>query len=791
MLRLSLAASVAVFALASASFAQSIQPMGQTHPNALPLNQVAAIAVASLDRAALDAEDVRRHANGQPARYAVPFAADVDVATGGTWQQLDAAWSLWRLRIQAPNASHVNLGMSHLKLPATARLMVYSSDYTNVVRPFDAGDVSPEGELWTPVVGGEEIVLELYVQTAQRPQLQLHLDQIGSGYRFFGAGPTALGTDASGSCNVDVACPSGAAWIAEIPAIAAISTGGSIFCSGFMVNNTAQDGRNYFMTANHCGINSGNAATLVCYWNYQRAVCGSGSGPLTQFNTGATFRANYSTSDFTLVELNSAPNPAWGVTYAGWDHSGNNATTACGIHHPSADVKKISFSTITTATSSYGGTTSPGDSSHVRIISWTSGTTEGGSSGSPLFDQNHHIIGQLHGGGAACGNTLSDYYGRFSMSWTGGGSNTTRLSNWLDPLGTGQLSLDTRGSNSASATAFGAGCYTSYASFYELFAANAFDLSGTASTTVAVQLVPSGGGYQVSSGANAWYTPTSTNLALGDDALSSTRSLPFTFSFPGGATSGIKMCSNGFVWLNGTSTDTDYTPTAAELVANPARIAALWTDLNPGTTGQTYFDIDPTNTAVYCTWNNVPAYNSGTTGNTFQVVLRSNGSIELRYRSVTNLPAGALVGWSRGNGAIEPPARDISATLPFAVGTDAAGLTLAATGRPVQGTPMTLTVDNAPVGTIFAGLLFGLTGYPSGLSLAGIGMPGCSQYNSQELPAMLLVVNGTSAATPFTAPSGAGWAGTHLFVQGAALVSGANQLGVLSSNGLDLKINPN
>ncbi|HNU83421.1 MAG TPA: T9SS C-terminal target domain-containing protein, partial [Thermoanaerobaculia bacterium] len=61
-------------------------------------------------------------------------------------------------------------------------------------------------------------------------------------------------------------------------------------------------------------------------------------------------------------------------------------------------------------------------------------TTEPGSSGSPLFDPNHRIVGQLHGGSAACGNNLSDYYGRFSVSWTGGGSNTSRLSNWLDPL---------------------------------------------------------------------------------------------------------------------------------------------------------------------------------------------------------------------------------------------------------------------------------------------------------------------------------------------------------------------
>ena len=86
----------------------------------------------------------------------------------------------------------------------------------------------------------------------------------------------------------------------------------------------------------------------------------------------------------------------------------------------------------------------PGDGTHVRITDWDLGTTEPGSSGSPLFDQNHRIIGQLHGGYAACGNNDSDWYGRFFTSWTGGGTPATRLSDWLDPLNTGQHALDGR-----------------------------------------------------------------------------------------------------------------------------------------------------------------------------------------------------------------------------------------------------------------------------------------------------------------------------------------------------------
>ena len=113
------------------------------HPNAQPLASVAALVVPALDRPAIQQEDDLRRQSGQPARYAIPFAVNASPATHGTWERLDNDWSLWRLRIQAPDASHVNLGFSSFALPTGARLMVYSSDYTSIVRPFDASDHSP------------------------------------------------------------------------------------------------------------------------------------------------------------------------------------------------------------------------------------------------------------------------------------------------------------------------------------------------------------------------------------------------------------------------------------------------------------------------------------------------------------------------------------------------------------------------------------------------------------------------------------------------------------------------
>ena len=216
--------------LVAPAFAQTIQPVGRIHPNALPQSTVASYGAPLLDRNALATEDTNRAANGQPARYAVPTAVNISPLTHGSWEELDDNWSLWRLLIKSPDASHINLGFQTFFMPAGARMQVYSTDYRHIVRPFDSNDHQPTGQLWTPVVTGSEIICEVYVQTALKPQLLLNMAHIGSGYRFFGAGSTALNdVDGSGSCNIDVNCPQAVGWQSDISASAAISTGGSIF----------------------------------------------------------------------------------------------------------------------------------------------------------------------------------------------------------------------------------------------------------------------------------------------------------------------------------------------------------------------------------------------------------------------------------------------------------------------------------------------------------------------------------------------------------------------------------
>ena len=112
------------------------------------------------------------------------------------------------------------------------------------------------------------------------------------------------------------------------------------------------------------------------------------------------------------------PPESYNVHYAGWDVSGNTPNIPVGIHHPSGDIKKISFD--------YDNASNSGN--FWDIDSWDDGTTEPGSSGSPLFDGiSHRIIGQLYWGVASCTNFGYDTYGKTSVSWNLG------LNQYLDP----------------------------------------------------------------------------------------------------------------------------------------------------------------------------------------------------------------------------------------------------------------------------------------------------------------------------------------------------------------------
>ena len=252
----------------------------------------------------------------------------------------------------------------------------------------------------------------------------------------------------SGSCNVDVICAQGNGWRDEIRAVGKTISGGGL-CSGTLVGNVTGDARPLFLTANHCGFNS----TMVVYWLFERPNCGSGTPDDDLTTTGGTLLSDVDGSpggdirgaDHLLIELSENPAEVYDVYFAGWDARGNIPQATTGIHHPAGDAKKISMDNDPSTSTNYLTSTIVPSGTHWRVADWESGTTEGGSSGSVLFDNStQRLVGMLSGGFAACGNNSDDWYGKFSYAWTNNGATTAnrRLQDWLDPNDTGTLFID-------------------------------------------------------------------------------------------------------------------------------------------------------------------------------------------------------------------------------------------------------------------------------------------------------------------------------------------------------------
>lgn len=333
----------------------------------------------------------------------------------------------------------------------------------------------------------------------------------------------------------------------------------------------------------------------------------------------------------------------------------------------------------------------------------------------------------------------------------------------------------------AAADASGVGCPPRTAvSFCELFPPQGFDLRNGS-----IRMTPVNGTYRVTSGTGAFVPPVGANLALGDDAVSAPLSLGFTFPYPGGSTIAIRVCSNGFIHLAPTATNTDFSPSTAEAARGGPRLFPLWMDLNP-TTGTVVFDVAGGRARV--TWSNVPEF-STTSLNTFQVELDSAGNVDYRWQNAGNIAAGhsSLVGFSPGAN-IDPGSIDISATIPFATSLSDATPLRQLAGRPVLGQTANLSVTDFYRGAVAGVQLIGLPASGGGIDLSSLGMTACTLYLQPIAVTLPFTITGITVTIPLAVPNSLNLDRAVLGVQAAALAPGANPLGVQVSNLVTLRL---
>lgn len=398
----------------------------------IPFVDAPTVQMDPVDVAVLRAEDAERLKLGKEfdRRFGYTFDAALNLDNSGIWTLLPNGDRVWRLAIESKGALSINLTFSKFKLAPGADLFIVGNGNMDVIGALTAFNNQADELLGTTLVRGERSYLEYFEPASVARQTKLEIGKITHGYKDVFA---ITGFGESGSCNRNVNCVEGGLWQNEKRAAARIINNGD-HCSGALINNTLENGKPYFLTANHCYENS--ISTWVFAFNWEAVGCPnpSSSPPMPQTVAGSSLVARTAKSDFCLLLLNTIPPPSYKPYYAGWNNVNKAPRQSVIIHHPSGDIKKITFDNDSSTSTGYIGAN---DSSHWNTSNYESGTTEGGSSGSPQFDQDHYIVGQLHGGQASCSNNTYDRYGKVSMSWNEGTTPATRLRDWLDPLNSG------------------------------------------------------------------------------------------------------------------------------------------------------------------------------------------------------------------------------------------------------------------------------------------------------------------------------------------------------------------
>ena len=414
------------------------------------LQEISPVIMPEFDLKKLQQEDeANASRKDMPWRYGYEFMVDHSLSDSGEWYNLPNGDRIWRIRFASRGAKTLNFLFSDFYMPEGAKVYLYNNDKSDLLGAYDAKQNNENRVLGTWLVKGEDIWIEYYEPAAVAGQGKLEIFKVIHGYRT--AGSVAKSPDdalnGSGNCNYDVDC-----FMADIDglkdinkkAVGLIIVDDSSFCTGALINNASNDGTPYFLTAEHCYSNPANWAFRF-NWISPDPVCAQNTNS-TNTNeyyetvSGAILRAKREASDFCLVEITADLPEDWDLVWAGWNRSETPAESTFGIHHPSGDIMKACRDIDSPTADNSDG------QFMWKINNWDLGVTEGGSSGSPLFDEEGRIIGQLFGGIAACSGLTDnggyDVYGRLDVSWDGGSNSASRLKEWLDPLETGAVAVD-------------------------------------------------------------------------------------------------------------------------------------------------------------------------------------------------------------------------------------------------------------------------------------------------------------------------------------------------------------
>jgi hypothetical protein len=382
-------------------------------------------------------------------RFAHKFFTKIEKRKDAALIVLPDGTKVWQINIRSKGAYSINVLLTDFELPPGGKLFVYSEDHSHVIGSFDYRNNSPGKILPLQPVAGESVIIE-YSEPADIPfEGNFTVSEVNHDYRDFLRREPGNDGGSVFSCMPDALCSE----IDEnlVRSTVLLMIDGSVACSGVLVNNTEDDGAPYILTAVHCLNDSlslgkykdidyyiAHSGTIVTFFNYNRPVCGSRLKGTEEMTMAETYpRTIIERRDAALLELREKPPVYYNVYYAGWNMNESGGTGMhVNLHHPSGAIKKYGKVEADLAVANFESSGIFESYSHWKVPGWTTGSTYGGSSGSPLFDENGLVIGTLSGGASNCKNSspdgYPDYFTILYKSWETADANN-QLKTYLDP----------------------------------------------------------------------------------------------------------------------------------------------------------------------------------------------------------------------------------------------------------------------------------------------------------------------------------------------------------------------
>ncbi len=400
----------------------------------------------------------------------VPYQADF--AQDAVLVRSEAGTEVYRMIIQL-EGTPVGIGLYYddFYIPEGGRLFIYTPGGHQVLGAYTHDTHSEHGGFATEPLAGRELILDYEApEGVGLPSIQIR----SVGYFYRPVLRAAYGQEYIESfqrnednsdpglrrfCQINANCPEGDNYQDEKASSVAIlisnTTDGIVgMCSGNLINNVEGDFTPFIITAAHCsGLKKTfepsrrDLETWVFGFHYEKPRCSSGdyATPMLRSMVGASMKAflpidGY--SDGLLLQL-IKPIPAdYRVFYSGWDAADQDWQKGAGLHHPAGDALKVSTFDGGVKIGSWNGKQPGGDKDHLNF-KFQKGNTEGGSSGSPLFNEAGRQIGTLSGGnGGICpkDGSYGRFYSHFAKYEKEGDS--FNMKHWLDPKKTGKTQVD-------------------------------------------------------------------------------------------------------------------------------------------------------------------------------------------------------------------------------------------------------------------------------------------------------------------------------------------------------------